>query len=118
MHSATPARGVDALLIGSGLVTALPLDALRLRRTPHPAVDGRDCVQYIGPTLQFLIGVLVFHEAVPARARHRIRDDLGGARDLRGRRALAQTQDAEARLGLSLRVGMAGIPGPQANRLT
>jgi chloramphenicol-sensitive protein RarD len=53
---------VDALLVGSGLVTALPLAlfAHGARRIPLSTVG---LVQYIGPTLQFLIGVLVFHEA-------------------------------------------------------
>ncbi len=58
---------VDALLLGSGLVTALPLAmfAFGARRIPLSTVG---IVQYIGPTLQFLIGVLVFHEPFP-RAR-------------------------------------------------
>jgi chloramphenicol-sensitive protein RarD len=59
--------GIDALLIGSGLITALPLAlfAFGARRIPLSTVG---LVQYIGPTLQFLIGVLVFHEPFP-RAR-------------------------------------------------
>jgi len=59
--------GVDALLLGSGLATALPLAlfAYGARRIPLSTVG---LVQYIGPTLQFLIGVLVFHEPFP-RAR-------------------------------------------------
>jgi chloramphenicol-sensitive protein RarD len=53
---------VNALLVGSGLVTAIPLVlfAYGARRIPLSTVG---LVQYIGPTLQFLIGVLVFHEA-------------------------------------------------------
>jgi len=53
--------GVDALLVGSGLVTALPLAlfAYGARLIPYSTVG---VVQYIGPTLQLLIGVLVFHE--------------------------------------------------------
>jgi chloramphenicol-sensitive protein RarD len=53
---------VNALLLGSGLVTALPLAlfAYGARLIPLSTVG---LVQYIGPTLQFLTGVLVFHEA-------------------------------------------------------
>ena len=89
---------VEALLVASGLVTAMPLAlfAYGARRIPLSTVG---LVQYIGPTMQFLIGVLVFHEAVPARPRHRLRHDLGGARDLRGRRALAGEDEVVARPG-------------------
>jgi chloramphenicol-sensitive protein RarD len=56
------AAHINALLLGSGLVTALPLAlfAYGARRIPLSTVG---LVQYIGPTLQFLIGVLVFKEA-------------------------------------------------------
>jgi chloramphenicol-sensitive protein RarD len=59
--------GVNALLLGSGLVTALPLAlfAFGARRIPLSTLG---LLQYVGPTLQFLIGVLVFHEPFP-RAR-------------------------------------------------
>jgi chloramphenicol-sensitive protein RarD len=52
---------IGALLVGSGLATALPLAlfAYGARLIPLSTVG---LVQYIGPTLQFLIGVLVFHE--------------------------------------------------------
>ena len=55
---------IDALLVGSGLATALPLAlfAYGARLIPLSTVG---LVQYIGPTLQFLIGVLVFHEPFP-----------------------------------------------------
>ena len=55
---------IDLLLVGSGLVTALPLTlfAYGARRIPLSTVG---LVQYIGPTLQFLLGVLVFREAFP-----------------------------------------------------
>lgn len=58
-HSSTL---VNALLLGSGLITAVPLVlfAYGARRIPLSTIG---LVQYIGPTLQFLIGVLVFHEA-------------------------------------------------------
>jgi chloramphenicol-sensitive protein RarD len=53
---------VDTLLVGSGLVTAMPLAlfAYGARRIPLSTVG---LVQYIGPTLQFLIGVFVFGES-------------------------------------------------------
>ena len=52
---------IDALLLGSGLITALPLAlfAYGARRIPLSTVG---LVQYIGPTLQFLLGVWLFHE--------------------------------------------------------
>ena len=53
---------INALLLGSGLVTALPLAlfAYGARLIPLSTVG---LVQYIGPSLQFLLGVLVFKEA-------------------------------------------------------
>ena len=60
--------GVNSLLLASGLITALPLAlfAYGARRIPLSTVG---LVQYIGPTLQFLLGVLVYHEPFPpARA--------------------------------------------------
>ncbi len=57
-------RGIDALLVGSGIVTALPLTlfAYGARRIRLSTVG---LLQYFGPTLQFLCGVFVFHEAFP-----------------------------------------------------
>lgn len=54
--------GVDALLIFGGALTALPLIAFSfaVRRV---ALSTIGLMQYIAPTMQFLIGVLVFHEA-------------------------------------------------------
>ncbi|QSX78738.1 EamA family transporter RarD [Agrilutibacter solisilvae] len=54
--------GADALLILGGALTALPLIgfAYAVRRVPLSAVG---LLQYIAPTLQFLCGVFVFHEA-------------------------------------------------------
>lgn len=51
----------QALLIGGGLVTALPLMlfAFGARRIPYAAIG---MLQYIAPTLQLLCGVLVFDE--------------------------------------------------------
>ncbi len=52
---------VNALLIGMGLVSALPLFlfAFAARRLPYSTVG---ILQYIGPSLQLACGVLVFHE--------------------------------------------------------
>lgn len=53
---------INALLLGSGVVTALPLAlfAFGARLIPLSTIG---LVQYIGPTLQFLLGVIVFKEA-------------------------------------------------------
>jgi chloramphenicol-sensitive protein RarD len=54
--------GIDALLVFCGVLTALPLIgfAYAVRRVPLSVVG---LMQYIAPTLQFLIGALVFGEA-------------------------------------------------------
>jgi chloramphenicol-sensitive protein RarD len=51
----------DAMLVGSGLVTAVPLFlfAYAARLLPYSTVG---VLQYIGPSGQLLCGVLVFHE--------------------------------------------------------
>lgn len=59
---------VAALLVGCGLVTAVPLClfAYGARTLPYSTLG---VLQYIGPSLQLLCGVLVFHESfAPARA--------------------------------------------------
>ncbi len=52
---------ISWLLVGSGLVTAVPLFlfAYAARLLPYSTVG---VLQYIGPSLQLLCGVLVFHE--------------------------------------------------------
>jgi len=55
---------VDALLLGSGLVTALPLALFAFGARLIP-LSTLGLLQYVGPTLQFLIGVLVFQEPFP-----------------------------------------------------
>lgn len=52
----------DALLITGGLLTALPLVAFAFgaRRIPYSMLG---LLQYIGPSMQFLLGVFVFGEA-------------------------------------------------------
>ena len=54
--------GIDALLVAGGALTALPLIgfAYAVRRIPLSVVG---LLQYISPTMQFLIGVLVLGEA-------------------------------------------------------
>jgi chloramphenicol-sensitive protein RarD len=54
--------GNDALLVLAGAVSAIPLIAFAygVRRVPLTVVG---LLQYIAPTLQFLVGVLVFREA-------------------------------------------------------
>ncbi|MGQ0835705.1 MAG: EamA family transporter RarD [Gammaproteobacteria bacterium] len=56
--------GHVALLTSTGIVTAVPLlcFAGAANRIPLSTIG---LLQYIAPTLQFLIGVLVFHEAMP-----------------------------------------------------
>ncbi len=53
--------GTDALLIGAGVVTTIPLFlfASAVRRIP---LSLAGILQYIAPTLQFLIGVLIYRE--------------------------------------------------------
>jgi chloramphenicol-sensitive protein RarD len=54
--------GVVALLVFGGALTALPLIgfSFAVRRVPLSTVG---LIQYIAPTLQFLTGVFIFHEA-------------------------------------------------------
>lgn len=58
-------RLLDGLLIASGAVTAIPLVmfAYGVRRVPLSTVG---LMQYVGPTLQLLTGIFVFHEAFTA----------------------------------------------------
>jgi chloramphenicol-sensitive protein RarD len=52
---------IDTLLVGSGLVTAIPLllFAYGARRLPYSTVG---VLQYIAPSLQLFCGVVVYHE--------------------------------------------------------
>jgi chloramphenicol-sensitive protein RarD len=52
---------VDVLLIGAGLVTTIPLLMFASAAKQIP-LTGVGLLQYISPTLQFLIGVLVYKE--------------------------------------------------------
>ena len=51
----------DALMIGGGLVTTVPLllFAAAVRSVPLSVIG---ILQYIGPTMQFILGVFVYHE--------------------------------------------------------
>jgi chloramphenicol-sensitive protein RarD len=55
----------DLLLVVCGVITAIPLlcFAAAANRVPLSTLG---LLQYIAPTLQFLCGVVVFHEAMPA----------------------------------------------------
>ena len=57
----TAGAAIGALLVGSGLVTAIPLllFAYGARRLPYSTVG---VLQYIAPSLQLLCGILVYHE--------------------------------------------------------
>jgi chloramphenicol-sensitive protein RarD len=59
LHSSPTA---DLLMVGAGLVTTVPLllFASAAQRIPLSTVG---VLQYITPTMQFLLGILVFHEA-------------------------------------------------------
>lgn len=50
------------LLAGGGIVTVLPL-ALFSSAAKSVSLSLMGILQYVGPTLQFLVGVLVYHEA-------------------------------------------------------
>lgn len=57
---------VNTMLVAGGLVTAVPLAlfAFGARRIPYSTVG---LVQYIGPTMQLLLGVFLYHEPFPAQ---------------------------------------------------
>ncbi|HEX2162555.1 MAG TPA: EamA family transporter RarD [Thermoanaerobaculia bacterium] len=59
--------GVDALLVGAGLVTVLPLVWFTQGARLLP-LSALGLLQYLAPTLQFLLAVLVYRE--PFTARH------------------------------------------------
>ncbi len=61
----TQGPGVAALLIGSGLITAMPLFlfAYGARALPYSTVG---VLQFIAPSLQLLCGVVLYHEAFGA----------------------------------------------------
>jgi chloramphenicol-sensitive protein RarD len=58
LHSGVKA---DWMMVGGGLVTAVPL-LLFASAAPRVPLSTIGVLQYINPTLQFLLGVLVYHE--------------------------------------------------------
>ncbi|GAA0493688.1 EamA family transporter RarD [Streptomyces olivaceiscleroticus] len=56
--------GQSALLAGSGLATALPLIAFGMAAVRLP-LSMLGMLQYLAPTFQFVLGITVFHEAMP-----------------------------------------------------
>ncbi len=62
LHGGGWGLAVDGLLVFGGALTALPLIAFSfaVRRVPLSTIG---LMQYTAPTIQFLIGVLVFHES-------------------------------------------------------
>lgn len=60
--------GITLLLLGTGVITAVPL-ALFAHGSRLIPLSTVGLVQYVGPSIQFLVGVFVFHETfTPARA--------------------------------------------------
>ena len=57
------AAGQEALMVGAGVMTALPLVAFGAAANRVP-LSTLGVLQYFAPSLQFLCGVLVFHEAM------------------------------------------------------
>ncbi|KOG13366.1 protein rarD [Streptomyces viridochromogenes] len=57
--------GHTALLVATGVVTALPLICFGAAAIRVP-LSTLGLLQYLAPTFQFLLGVVYFHEAMPA----------------------------------------------------
>ena len=55
-----------ALLVTAGLLTAVPL-WLSAIAAPGIPLGTLGILQYVGPTIQFLLGLFVFHQPVSAR---------------------------------------------------
>ena len=60
------ARGTDLLLISTGLMTTVPLVAFAYA-AQRLDLATLGMLQYLSPTLQFLLGVFVLHEPMDAR---------------------------------------------------
>jgi chloramphenicol-sensitive protein RarD len=60
-HFGTLGAGTDALLLLAGVVTAVPLllFASAARQMPYATIG---LIQYIGPTIQFLLAIFLYHE--------------------------------------------------------
>jgi chloramphenicol-sensitive protein RarD len=57
--------GHTALLVSTGIVTAVPLICFGAAAT-RVSLTAIGLMQYLTPTIQFLIGVFVYHEPMPA----------------------------------------------------
>nr|WP_207782807.1 EamA family transporter RarD [Phytoactinopolyspora limicola] len=57
--------GTDLLLIGTGVVTALPL-LLFAGAARRASLTTLGLMQYLGPSIAFVLGITVFNEEVPA----------------------------------------------------
>jgi chloramphenicol-sensitive protein RarD len=62
---ASEGAGHVALLVGTGVVTVIPLLCFGGAATRIP-LSTLGLMQYLTPTVQFLLGILVFHEPMPA----------------------------------------------------
>ncbi|WP_181793042.1 EamA family transporter RarD [Streptomyces sp. WELS2] len=62
---ATEGAGHSALLASTGLVTAVPLVCFGAAAIRVP-LSTLGLLQYLAPVFQFLLGILYFHEAMPA----------------------------------------------------
>jgi chloramphenicol-sensitive protein RarD len=54
-----------ALVVGTGVITVIPLLGFGGAATRIP-LSTLGLMQYLTPTVQFLLGILVFHEPMPA----------------------------------------------------
>jgi chloramphenicol-sensitive protein RarD len=64
-HFTGHGTGHTLLLVGTGVVTAVPLLCFGAAATRVP-LTAIGLMQYVTPTLQFLIGVFIDHEPMPA----------------------------------------------------
>ena len=60
----TQGPGITLLLIGTGVITSLPL-LLFVFGAQRISMTALGLMQYLAPTIQFLIGLLIFHEPFP-----------------------------------------------------
>ncbi|MGV9312657.1 EamA family transporter RarD [Streptomyces sp. NPDC003691] len=109
--------GHALLLAATGLVTAVPLICFGAAAIRVP-LSTLGMLQYLGPIIQFLLGVLYFHESMPAERWAGFTlvwlaltvltwDALRTARRTRARADRLRAAEAEAE---------PGIPGPEAPR--
>ncbi len=109
------AASVTALLVGVGAVTAIPLllFAGAAARTP---LSTMGLLQYITPILQFMIGMLVVHESMPASRWVGLRAGVGRAGAALGRLA-ARRPHAAGRVRSGRRLRQRRLGGLLQHRL-